>query len=859
MTNDPASTMPEEQDQDESTDAVQAPTPSYPVQEIELPMCFYLGRQYDLERKELLEESVMYDAKDLTTHGVVVGMTGSGKTGLCVGLLEEAAIDGIPTIIIDPKGDLSNLLLQFPDLSPKSIKEWVNPDEAKQQSMTPAKYAKKISDRWRDGLQDSKQGTERIELLKNSSEWRIYTPGSEAGLPLSILKTFSAPDGSVLREQLNQRIDATATALLGLTGTSSDPVQSREHILIAQLLLNAWSKGENLTLKDIIAQVEDPPLKDIGAFTVEKFYPKKERVKLALALNKILAAPSFSTWIEGEGLDLSRMLYTEDRKPRQLIFYIAHLEESQRIFFVTLLLEEVLNWTRKQTGTSTLRALLYFDEVFGYLPPSPANPPTKLPLMTLLKQARAFGVGVLLATQNPVDLDYKALSNAGTWFIGKLQTERDKARLLEGLESVAAEQGSLTDKRYLDNVISSLGSRVFLLHNVHRGQPLIFKTRHTLSFLSGPMTRDQIAKLMTPLKEERQRPESDAAVSDGKTHVIPKECRACGKETELDWNFCPICGFEFTEGDALRVADEEFKDSLRVGSNDPTELNLPNTPPDLDPAIPHYFLKLASPAWPADSLGLVYTPRLLGVAEVVYAEDVKIGDEKIEIQHVRRYRRLTDAPPLGMAPSWPASEQLENELAAVGVSEGLFEELPEIFESVRNIQKLKKGLLEYVYTSARLVLLKNEKLRLLSDPEEDLLGFQTRCKDRARELAEGEIAKEKTKYQSKFSSLGAKLPDTAAAKPKDDNSLLDFFNPLAWVGPSAEAKAKAEKIAKLENEWFSAQKKILDNWKTIAEEYTTVKIKPKKSKIHVLELGLAWVPYWYLQTSSGIGKFEAYR
>src|SRR4051794_7697454 len=456
----------------------------------------------------------MYDARDLTTHGVVVGMTGSGKTGLCISLLEEAAIDGIPCIIIDPKGDLTNLLLQFPELSAEDFLKWVNPDDARQKGLSLEEYARQVAERWRKGIEDSGQTVDRIARLRDSSEFRIYTPGSEAGLPLSLLQQFVAPKGAT-REALNEKIDATTTALLGLSGISSDPVQSREHILIAQLLLQAWSAGRDLDLPQLIAQVQNPPLRKVGAFDVDTFYPEKDRLKLAVSLNNILAAPSFSTWITGEALDLSRMLYAGD-KPRQLIFYVAHLEDAQRMFFLTLLLEEVLGWTRGQPGTSSLRAILYFDEVYGYLPPYPANPPTKQPIMTLLKQARAFGVGVLLATQNPVDLDYKALSNAGTWFVGKLQTERDKARLLEGLEGVAAERGTLTDRAHLETVISALGNRVFLLHDVHRPQPILFQTRWALSYLGGPMTRDQVEQLMRPIKAARAATPADSpAAADG--------------------------------------------------------------------------------------------------------------------------------------------------------------------------------------------------------------------------------------------------------------------------------------------------------------------------------------------------------
>jgi hypothetical protein len=354
--------------------------------DIEQPACFYLGREYDLGKREVLPDKyVMYDARDLTTHGVVVGMTGSGKTGLCIALLEEAALDGIPSVIIDPKGDLTNLLLHFPDLDPKQFAQWLNEEDAQQKGLSKEKYAEELAQRWRKGLEDTGQSPDRIRKLKESAEWRIYTPGSETGLPLSILGSFAAPKGKAPREALTQKIDATATALLGLTGIASDPVQSREHILIAQLLLNSWTAGKDLDLAGLIRQIQNPPIRTVGAYNLETFFPAKERLKFASTLNNVLAAPSFSTWTTGEPLDLSAMLF-RNGKPQQLIFYIAHLDDTQRMFFTTLLLEELLSWTRKQSGTSNLRALLYFDEVFGYLPPHPANPPSKGPLLTLLKQ-----------------------------------------------------------------------------------------------------------------------------------------------------------------------------------------------------------------------------------------------------------------------------------------------------------------------------------------------------------------------------------------------------------------------------------------------------------------------------------------
>ncbi|HQR42148.1 MAG TPA: hypothetical protein PLX97_05675, partial [Gemmatales bacterium] len=292
-------------------------------------------------------------------------MTGSGKTGLCVGLLEEAALDSIPCIIVDLKGDLTNLFLQFPQLKPEDFKPWLDPEVAKRKKLTLDEMAEQTAASWKKGLADSYQPPERIQRLHDAAEWRLYTPGSEVGRPVSILQSFSAPKGNIGREELNERVESTTTALLGLTSISGDPLQSKEHILVANLLLNAWTKGQDMDLAKVISQIQDPPISRIGAFEVDTFYPPAERLKLAVSLNNILASPSFSTWIMGEGLDFNKILRSPEGKPRQSIFYLAHLEESQRMFFLTLLLSEFLSWTRSQSGTNSLRALLYVDEVFG--------------------------------------------------------------------------------------------------------------------------------------------------------------------------------------------------------------------------------------------------------------------------------------------------------------------------------------------------------------------------------------------------------------------------------------------------------------------------------------------------------------
>lgn len=424
---------------------------------------FYLGRQYSLKDQKLEDGLILYDSKDLVTHAVCVGMTGSGKTGLCLALLEEAAIDGIPAIVIDPKGDLPNLLLTFPELRGEDFLPWINEEEARKKGLAPEEYAKQQADVWKKGLAEWGQSGDRIQRLRDAAEFVIYTPGSSAGLPVSILKSFAAPDRALVEdgELFQERITTTVTSLLGLLGIEADPIQSREHILLSTVLGWAWRQGLDLDLGSLIQHIQTPPVAKVGVLEVEAFYPSKDRFGLVMALNNLLAAPGFAAWMEGEALDIEQMLHTPGGKPRVCIFSIAHLSDAERMFFVSLLLTQVLGWMRSQSGTTSLRALLYMDEIFGYFPPV-ANPPSKLPLLTLLKQARAFGLGVVLATQNPVDLDYKGLSNAGTWFLGRLQTERDKARVLEGLEGAAATAGSGFNRQRMEQTLAGLGPRIFL-------------------------------------------------------------------------------------------------------------------------------------------------------------------------------------------------------------------------------------------------------------------------------------------------------------------------------------------------------------------------------------------------------------
>jgi hypothetical protein len=480
---------------------------------------FYLGREYDLEKKTSADRNlVLYDSKDLVTHAIVVGMTGSGKTGLCIDLIEEAAIDGVPAIAIDPKGDLTNLLLTFPDLRPEDFRPWINEDDAARKGVSPDEYAKQQADLWRTGLASWGEDGERIRRLKAAADFTIYTPGSTAGIPVSIVRSFAAPPAALREdaELFRERVATTTTSLLALVGIAADPVKSREHILLSTLFTAAWTAEQDLDLEALVNQVQKPPMGRIGALELDKFYPAKEREDLALRINGLIAAPGFAGWLQGEPLDIGAFFRSSAGKPRVSIFSIAHLSDAERMFFVALLLNEIYGWVRTQSGTTSLRAILYMDEIFGFFPPV-AEPPSKRPMLNLLKQARAFGLGVVLATQNPVDLDYKGLANTGTWFLGRLQTDRDKQRVLEGLEGAAAAQSVSFDRKPMEELLAGLTNRVFLMNDVHEDGPVVLESRWAMSYLRGPLTRDQIKVLMKDRRPQAAPPaaaENRAARAD---------------------------------------------------------------------------------------------------------------------------------------------------------------------------------------------------------------------------------------------------------------------------------------------------------------------------------------------------------
>jgi hypothetical protein len=803
------------------------------MQDFEKLGAFYLGRCFDIEQARAKEELLLYDSKDLTTHGVCVGMTGSGKTGLCISLLEEAAIDGIPSLIIDPKGDLGNMLLAFPELRPSDFRPWIDADEAARKGFDTDAYASKVAETWKKGLAQWGQDGARVSKFRKSVDMTIYTPGSNAGVPLSILRSLEAPPAAVKEDEdaFRDRIMTAVSGLLALLGIAADPIRSREHILISNILHKAWTSGTSLTIADLIQEIQSPPFTKIGVFDLESFFPSRERFDLAMQLNNLLASPGFAVWMEGEPLDVGRLLHTPSGKPKISILSIAHLSDRERMFFVTILLNEVIAWMRGQPGTSSLRALLYMDEIFGYFPPT-ANPPSKTPMLTLLKQARAYGLGVVLSTQNPVDLDYKGLANAGTWFIGRLQTERDKERVLEGLEGASATAGMEFNRARIDKTLSALGHRVFLMHNVHEDEPVLFQTRWVLSYLRGPLTRKQIETLMGPLKKE-------------KIQEVAKEA--------------PVQSFQPSQPQA----EQKILGAERA---------------ILPPSIQEYFLQAKGSL--SASERLVYRPMVAGASRLHF---VSRADK------VDKWETLSLLAPLTQEVKeifWDEAMAYETEigLQKEGSLQGQFSQLPKAAALPSSYKSWKASLSRHLYQNRTMKLWKSRDLKETSLPGESEGDFRARLQHLAREKrdlameklrkrytpklgrlqdrlrrTETRVAREKSQYgQQKMQtaiSLGATLLGAVfGRKVTSSGTVGRATTTFRGAGRAArekedieramqEVKIVQDKLYQMEDEFQDEMDKIKDAYSSEDLELEEIVIRPRKSDIFVTPLSLVWSPW----------------
>jgi hypothetical protein len=796
------------------------------MQDFEKLGAFYLGRPFDLKEKAGKDGLLLYDSKDLVTHAVCVGMTGSGKTGLCIDLLEEAAIDGIPAIIIDPKGDLGNLLLTFPDLSPADFQPWINQEDAEKKNLSAAEYAAQQAEMWKKGLAEWGQDGSRIKKLRDGADFVIYTPGSNAGIQVSILKSFVAPPEALRQdpELLAERINTTATSLLGLLGIEADPIRSREHILISNILNQEWSNGSDLDIAALIQKIQSPPLTKVGVMDLESFFPAKDRFELAMSLNNLLASPSFASWMEGESLDIQEILHTDSGKPRHAIFSIAHLNDAERMFFVSLLLNQVLGWMRTQSGTTSLRAILYMDEIFGYFPPV-ANPPSKLPLLTLLKQGRAFGLGVVLVTQNPVDLDYKGLSNTGTWFIGRLQTERDKARVLEGLEGIAAGTGQKFDRQGMEQILAGLNNRIFLLNNTHEDAPEVFESRWAMSYLRGPLTRVQIKQLMDPVKGGAASPAAPA-VSKAAPAVTATQAQR----------------------------------------------------PVLPPEITQYFIPVRAASQATSKL--LYHPMVFGIAEIHYSDSADVD----VTQHVNLLASIDDGP---VDINWDKSLILDLPVADLErgpESVAAFANVPSSASKAKSYDSWRKDFAGWLYRTQRLELLESPSLDVASNPGENERDFRVRLQQLAREKRDEAVEKLRQKFATKIAALEERKrrADQAVAREAEQARSQKLQTAISFgatilssfmgrktismgtlgkattaargvsrsmkesqdVGRAQEtSSAVAEQLTSLDDEFKSETEKLDRTFDVQTEELGKVSLKPTKANISIKLLTLAWAPY----------------
>jgi hypothetical protein len=867
-----------------------------PMHFVEAPNNFYLGARVDPDTHEVVpDDPTYYEATDLTTHAVILGMTGSGKTGLGVVTLEEAVLDGIPCLIIDPKGDITNMLLAFPDLQAEYFKPWINPDDAHRSDLTLEEQAEAVAARWREGLAEWGITNDRIQEYRRSARFSIYTPGSEAGLPVSIIQSFAAPaegwEGN--QEMLREQISGIVSALLALIGISAKPVEDAEHILLSNIFEYNWRNGNDLSMEKLILQVQRPPFSKLGVLDVDNVIPEKDRVKLAQTLNNIIAAPNFQTWIQGEPLHIPSLLYTPEGYPRCTIFYTAHLNDAERQFITTLLLESFLAWMRSRSGSTSLRALLYIDEVFGMFPPHPYNPPTKEPMMRLLKQARAFGVGVIVATQNPKDIDYKGLSNAGTWFIGKLQTENDKERVLEGLDS-ARDATSALDLKTVDHLLSRLGPREFIMHNVHAPDtPVLMHTRWAMSYLRGPLTRQQIRTLMDNQREyakqsaglERQ-PRQQGASQGAVPDQVPQSSSIGATEPPPTFSGTPA-------GTSRPGAPPASAATPSTAQRDEPPDGFTAIPPSLGTSVSQYYLPTeygvehAVRTWEQwtgrsaqqvdeDSRRLLYRPSLL--AQTV----VRFTHSKTNTSESYTYAFVLPQLPRTSFVNWEEyiSDPFDpSALETDPFIQAYYAELPDQLSKGTAFTQLRDSLTDWIYQNAALYVYHNPVLDMYSGIAEDRRDFISRVQAVAREKRDEEVNTVAERYDSRLATLEERARRKAlkldsqreqlSARRREElltagESLWQLMQGRAYYTLSRTSRMRrytnssedqvglverdlldlANQLDAVEAEMEEALQEVQDKWSDAVRQIKEVRISPYKKDINLVVFGLGWVPYW---------------
>jgi hypothetical protein len=794
----------------------------------------FVGGLVDPAAHEKTGDDVRLKSEDFTTHGVIVGMTGSGKTGLGIVLIEEVLRAGVPALLIDPKADLTNLCLTFPALSAAEFRPWIDESKAAAAGVTPDEFAAEQATTWKDGLAGWGYGPEQISALRAACDFTIYTPGSQSGTPMNLVGSLQAP-ATDDAEIVGDEIEGYVSGLLGLVGIEADPLSSREHILLANLIQYSWSSGTPLDLPTLVGMVQLPPLRKLGVFELDQFFPPDERTKLAMKLNGLLASPSFAAWSAGQPLDIQSLLYTSDGRPRCAIVTTAHLSDEERQFVTSLLLSKLVTWMRRLSGTTDLRALLYMDEVAGYLPPT-ANPPTKKPIMLLMKQARAFGVGVVLATQNPVDVDYKALSNAGTWMVGRLQTDRDKQRLLDGMSAAAGG----VDVNAVGDTISGLAKREFVLRRAGKDQPEVFTTRWAMSYLRGPLTRDQIRQLTGPLEPA---PAATDTAATAAPDTAPAPAAAPPEEPHAA-DATPVMP-KVAAGVAVRW---------------------------VDPAAPWLTEVGGAPT------GTIAEPAIVARVALRYDET------KADLVHDQEYEAVlfpvTAQVDVARAVAADYDERDLRDTAPAGWTYRLTD-AP--LDRSTYFKDVERGLVDDLARRLTMEIPSNQELKLYGRAGEDVEAFATRCAHVADERADAEIAKLRDKYEKKAATLRDRIDAAADAaevaadqqEARQRDSLLSSAGSIlggllggrrsrggliGQIGRAAgrtsrstagtsRVDAAQNKVARLEAELAEVEAELAEEiteidtrWTELAKNVSTMPVTLERSDVKVIQLALAWIP-----------------
>lgn len=780
---------------------------------------FYFGKEVDPKTLATTDNLLLYKSQDFTTHAVIIGMTGSGKTGLGIGIIEEATLDKIPSIVIDPKGDMGNLLLAFPDLKPEDFEAWIDPDEAQNKGIDPKSYAAEVASSWENGLKSFYQDKNRIKLYKENADFTIYTPGSSVGIPLSVLSNFDVPSEDILDDPdtFSSIINSTVMGLLVLIDIKADPLSSKEYMLLATIFSYFWKKKKGLTLEELIGYIASPPFEKVGVLNLKIFYPQNERLKLAMLLNNVLASPGFSIWTEGEPLDIQKLLYTREGNPKVSILSIAHLDTAQRMFFVTLFLNKYISWMRQQKGTPSLRTILYMDEIFGFFPAT-SNPPSKKPMLILLKQARAYGVGVVLATQNPVDLDYKGLSNIGSWFLGRLQTKQDKDRVMDGLIKDSADSLS---KSEIGSLLSNMKKRTFLLKSAHLDHLSLFQTRWVLSYLRGPLSKPEIKKLM----REKSKLLNEREAEEGKSSV-----------------------------------EEDSKISKKTTSL-----------PLISDKIQQYFLN-NSPY----NEEIIFEPKILLKGKIRFYSESKGIDEKEEVFLKLPINENTTE--INFEKGIPINDDVSL-YDTRSPENAKFYPLPFFIEEMKDFKTVENEFKDSLSRTKRLDLYTCKEFKLLSQPGEDLSSFKVKIIELLRERKDEEVyklrgifkGKEETlqkKYNRLLEKLGKEETDTKTATTESVLSLgatlLGAFLGRTKVGNLSsgvtglrranrifkekkdvslvknQIEELTKEIDKLEGELNEKIVEISDKFNIDNYEIETISLQPRKTDISNIYVSLLW-------------------